>query len=390
MRCVARGQQVTYEVADSGRSHEETRQRLAETRSLQRVTAALLKQLTLEEVLELVRHEARLVTGAAGGSIFLLEDEAWLREASDDAELDPLAHRIPVVGTLTGEAMLSGRPLLVNDYASRGVEARTPSLKTESLLAVPLQVEGTAIGALNVANKPGGFTQDDARVLGLLADVGAVAIESARLRDKADRLAVRQERERLARELHDSVTQAMYSVTLYAEATRMALEAGKQDVAAENLHELQAMAREALVDIRLLIFELHPPVLEGQGLAAGLRIRLAAVENRAGLQTEMHVDGTRLLPLSIEEELYRIALEALNNVVKHARAQRVTVHVWFDEQRVGVEISDDGIGCDPTSARESGGLGLTSMEERAQRINGKLEINSVPGKGTTLRVEVPA
>lgn len=380
---------MTYEAANNGRSHEETRQRLAESRSLQRVTAALLQKLTLTEVLEVVRHEARHVTGAAGGTIFLLEDEAWLREASDDTELDPLAQRLPVAGTLTGEAMLSGRPMLVNDYASRGVEARTPSLKTESLLAVPLQVEGTAIGALNVANKPGGFSEDDARVLGLLADVGAVAIESARLREKADRLAIKQEREWLARELHDSVTQAMYSVTLYAEAARLALEAGKQDVAADNLRELQAMAREALIDIRLLIFELHPPVLEGQGLAASLRIRLAAVENRAGLQTEMHVDGARILPLSIEEELYRIALEALNNVVKHARAQHVTVHVRFDEQRVGVEISDDGIGYDPATARESGGLGLRGMEERAQRINGQLEIVSVPGNGTTLKVEVP-
>ncbi len=372
----------------NGRSHEETRWRLAESRSLQRVTAALLKKLTLDEVLEVVRQEARQVTGAAGGAIFLLEDESWLREASDDVELDPLAKRIPVAGTLTGEAMLSGKPVLVNDYASRGVEARTPSLKTDSLLAVPLQVEGAAIGALNVANKPGGFTEDDARVLGFLADVGAVAIESARLREKADRLAIKQEREWLARELHDSVTQAMYSVTLYAEAARMALEAGKKDVATENLRELQAMAREALFDIRLLIFELHPPVLEGQGLAASLRIRLAAVENRAGLQTEMHVDGARLLPLAIEEELYRIALEALNNVVKHAQAQSVKLHVWFDEQRVGVEISDDGIGYDPITARESGGLGLRSMEERALRINARLEINSMPGKGTTLKVEV--
>jgi signal transduction histidine kinase len=340
-----------------------------------------------------VRHEARQVTGATGGTIFLLEDESWLREASDDAELDPLVQRIPVAGTFTGEAMLSGKPVLVNDYANRGAtsgtEARTPSLTTESLLAAPLQVEGMAIGAVNVANKPGGFTADDARVLGLLADVGAVAIESARLREKADRLAIRQEREWLARELHDSVTQAMYSVTLYAEATRLALDAGKQDVAIENLRELQAMAREALVDIRLLIFELHPPVLEGQGLAASLRIRLAAVENRAGLQTEIRVDGARVLPLSIEEELYRIALEALNNAIKHARAQHVQVHVWFGAQRVGIEISDDGIGYDSATAAASGGVGLRGMAERAQRINGTLEVTSVPGKGTRLKVEVP-
>ncbi|MHB1317194.1 MAG: GAF domain-containing sensor histidine kinase [Anaerolineae bacterium] len=373
---------------ENARSHEEIRQRLAETRSLQRITAALLQKLTLDEVLALVRHESRSVTNAEGGTVFLLEDEAWLREASDDIELDPLAQRIPVAGTHTGEAMRTGKPILINDYASGPVESRTPSLKTESLLAVPLQVEGTSIGALNVANKPGGFTEDDARVLSLLADVAAVAIESARLREKADRAAIKQEREWLARELHDSVTQAMYSVSLYAEAARLALESGREDVALENLRELQAMAREALVDIRLLIFELHPPVLEGRGLAASLRIRLAAVENRAGLQTELRVDGERTLPLGIEEELYRIALEALNNAIKHARAQCVVVHLWFDQQLVGLSVSDDGVGYDQATARDNGGMGLRSMEERTERINGKLTVDSVPGRGTTISVEV--
>jgi signal transduction histidine kinase len=380
---------MASDLMNNGRSHEETRQRLAESRSLQRVTAALLQRLKLEEVVDIVRQEARQLTGATGGSVFLLEEESWLREARNDVQLDPLSERIPVVGTHTGQAVLSGKPVLLNAVESGEVEVRTPSIAIESLLAVPLQIEGTPIGALNVANKPGGFTEDDVRILGLLADVGAIAIEGARLREKADRLAIKQEREWLARELHDSVTQAMYSVTLYAEATRMALEAGKQDVAADNLCELQAMAREALFSIRLLIFELHPPILEGQGLAAALQIRLAAVENRAGLQTEMLVDGARRLPLAIEEEVYRIALEALNNVVKHAQAQCVTVRVWFDEHHVGVEISDDGIGYDTARAQEGGGMGLRSMDERIQRVKGKLKITSAPGQGTTLVLEVP-
>jgi signal transduction histidine kinase len=381
---------MTNGAVNSARLHEETSQRLAESQGLQRVTAALLQRLSLEEVFEVVRREARQLTGAAGDGIYLLEEEAWLREASDDAHTDPRAKRIPVAGTYTGEAVRSGKPMLVNDYVGDAVEARAPTLTPVSLLAMPLQVEGTVIGALNVANKPGGFTEDDVRILGHLADVAAIAIENARLRQSAERLAVVQERQWLARELHDSVTQALYSVTLYAEAARMALSVGKQDVATENLRELQLMAREALFDIRLLIFELHPPILEGQGLAAALQIRLAAVETRAGLQTEIHVDGGRRLPLPIEEDLYRIALEALNNVIKHSRAQHVKVLLQFDDHRVRLEISDDGIGYDPAKARESGGMGLGGMEERAQRINGRLEILSAPGKGTTLKVEAPS
>jgi signal transduction histidine kinase len=254
---------------------------------------------------------------------------------------------------------------------------------------VPLQLEGAAIGALNVANKPGGFTDGDVRILSRLADVAAIAIENARLRQEAERKAIVEGREWLARELHDSVTQALYSVTLYAEATRLALLADKQDVAAENLQELQAMAREALFDIRLLIFELHPPILEGQGLAAALRIRLSAVENRAGLQAGIQVDGDRRLPISVEEDLYRIALEALNNIVKHAKAKHVTVHLQFSEERVLLEIADDGMGYDVTAARESGGMGIRGMEDRAQRIHGKLEISSEPGKGSRLKLEAP-
>ena len=114
------------------------------------------------------------------------------------------------------------------------------------------------------------------------------------------------------------------------------------------------------------------------------------METRAGLQTEIRVDGGRRLPLSVEEDLYRIALEGLNNVVKHAKAQHVTVHLQFDDQHVCLEISDDGMGYDPAQARESGGMGLRGMEERAQRINGRLEILSAPGKGTALKVEVPS
>jgi PAS domain S-box-containing protein len=196
------------------------------------------------------------------------------------------------------------------------------------------------------------------------------------------------ERSRLASELHDSVTQALYSVTLYVEATKLALSAGKEDVAAENLEELHRMAREAIVDMRMLIFELHPPVLEEEGLVAALEARLAAVEARAGLQAKVEMEGERRLPLSIEKELFWIAVEAFNNVVKHARARQVTVRLQLGDGNVCLEIEDDGVGFEPTRARQSGGVGLRGMEDRVQRIQGKLEIVSAPGNGTTVKVQL--
>jgi len=208
------------------------------------------------------------------------------------------------------------------------------------------------------------------------------------LEEQAKEKAVAAERSRLARELHDSVTQGLYSVTLYAEAARLALSAEKRDVAAENLRELHNMAREAMIDMRMLIFELHPPVLEEEGLVAALQARLAAVESRARLKTEIRVEGERRLPISTEEELFRIALEALNNVIKHANAQQVTVNLQFEDEDVYLEIADDGVGFDPVATRSSGGRGLIGIRERVQRIQGSVDIESAPGDGTTLRVRV--
>jgi len=164
------------------------------------------------------------------------------------------------------------------------------------------------------------------------------------------------------------------------------MSAGKQDEALVNLEELRNMTRDAMIDMRMLVFELHPPRLEQEGLAAALQARLASVETRAGLQTEMRVKGERRLSLAVEEELYWIAQEALNNVVKHAQARNVTVHLQFGEKNVILEVRDDGVGFEPAKSGQSGGIGLRSMEERAQRIRGRLEIESAPGQGTTVRV----
>jgi len=277
--------------------------------------------------------------------------------------------------------------LLVNTLPDQ-IQAYHRNRDLESILVVPLRVKDTIIGVLDVVNKSEGFSKDDVRILNLFATQAAIAIENARLREQAEQLAVLEERQRLARELHDSVTQALYSVNLYANATELALSSGKMDIAIENLHELNNMAREAMLDMRTLIFELHPPVLEKVGLVAALRTRLEAVEARSGIQTGIHVEGERRLPLSLETELYRLAQEALTNAVKHSKANEVTLRMRFDEQRLYFEMRDDGIGFDLMAASQSGGLGLQSMQERANQIDGELTIESTPGEGTAVRVVV--
>jgi signal transduction histidine kinase len=192
----------------------------------------------------------------------------------------------------------------------------------------------------------------------------------------------------LARDLHDSVTQALYGVTLCAEAAARHLDAGDATTAAGQLREIQATTHEALREMRLLIFELRPPILKREGLAVALQTRLDAVEGRFGLAVHFVDRGNGRLSPEIEEGLYRVAQEALNNVLKHACASSVTVSLQQQQERVSLEIWDDGIGFEPQVARERGGFGLRGMEERTAKLGGTINIQSRPGEGTKVRVEV--
>lgn len=369
--------------------YDALQRRLAESESFNRVLVSLLQKTVLEQVLNIVCTEAQGLVGATGSAVLLLTDQAWLevkhRLGKPLAAVEP----VPVDGSLAGQVVRQGAPVLLNDPASfeRVQVYQWPSDLT-ALLAVPLHVNGGVIGVLDVVNKAGGFTEDDVPVMSVFANQAAMAIEHARLQEQAEQLAVLAERQRLARELHDSVTQSLYSVTLYANAAALALAAGKQEVTAGYLRDLQETAQEGMRDMRLLIFQLHPPVLETEGLVAALQLRLAAVEGRAGLQTEFRVEGERRLPLAIEGDLYWIAQEALNNVRKHAAARHVAVHLYFTAATLSLEVVDDGVGFDPQAVPVEGRGGLRTIAERAAHVGGKLTYESTPGEGTRVKVEV--
>jgi signal transduction histidine kinase len=152
---------------------------------------------------------------------------------------------------------------------------------------------------------------------------------------------------------------------------------------------LRDTAQDALREMRLLIFELRPPVLAEEGLIAALQARLAAVEGRVGsLATKLAVEGDIALPAAVEQALYGIAQESLNNVFKHAKAQTLTLALQQTDSAVALEIVDDGVGFDPVTLAPKGGLGLRGMGERAAQIGGRLHVRSAPGQGTTIRVEI--
>ncbi len=196
------------------------------------------------------------------------------------------------------------------------------------------------------------------------------------------------ERNRLARELHDSVTQSLYSLTLFSHAARRMAEDIGDDRLVRQIGQIGATAIKTLKEMRLLVYEMRPHLLKKEGLIRALRQRLEAVEGRSGVEARLVVDELVMLPRSVEQELYRITNEALNNALKHAAATSVAVYIRQIDGRVELEVVDDGIGFEPEAMRDRGGMGLVSIRERAEQLGGEATIRSAPGEGTSVKVAI--
>jgi signal transduction histidine kinase len=287
----------------------------------------------------------------------------------------------------------TGEPVMVGDVTMDPGYLRDANLPaTRSELVVPLRLADQVVGTLDVHHeRTNAFTAEDALVIQSLGDQIAIAIENARLYDQSRELAILEERTRLARELHDSVTQSLYSVVLLSEGWRRQLitagEGAPQPEA--QLRRIKEIAQQALKEMRLLIHELRPAGLDQDSLVDALRKRFDAVENRVGIEGRVVMGDFIDLTPSVAEGLYRIAQEALNNALKHAFATRETVRLFAQDGLVALEIEDDGRGFDVAAAEGKGGMGIASMRERTRQLGGELCISSGPGGGTKVSVRVP-
>ncbi|MCJ7658053.1 MAG: histidine kinase [Anaerolineales bacterium] len=213
-------------------------------------------------------------------------------------------------------------------------------------------------------------------------------IEEA-LRQSEMEKAVTAERNRLARDLHDSVTQSIYSLTLLAEAGQRMIKSGDLQPAKENQSRLGEIAQQALQEMRLLVYELRPQVLRSEGLIGALEQRLEAVERRAGINARMFVDVEINLSAELEEEIFHISIEALNNALKHTKASEVVLSLRADKDKLTLEVKDNGQGFDQKLAHVKGGIGLASMGERVDKIGGELTIQSEHDAGTIVKIIAP-
>jgi signal transduction histidine kinase len=261
-----------------------------------------------------------------------------------------------------------------------------------SFLGVPIVSRRGIIAAFYLTEKEDAdeFGEDDERLLVMLAAHAAIAIENARLFERSRELSIVEERNRLARDLHDSVAQKLFGVILTAEAAATLLDRGDGE-ARTQLGRLQELSRDAMEELRSVIFELRPAALESEGLATTLRKHVDVLRRVYRREIGLEIRGAPRLEPRSDAEVFRIAQEALQNALRHGQAERLDVRLEAHDGLLALTVADDGIGFDPAApAVRSRRLGLTSMEERARAVGGALAIESAPGAGTTVRLEVPA
>jgi len=359
---------------------------------------AVAAEQSVEDVLQRLVHSARELASARYAALGLPDGEGGFRRfltsgMSDElvASLGPLPRQHGVLGAML-ETRAAHRTADIHDHPRfRGWwPSGHPDMR--SFMGVPIVAPQGVIGAFYLTEKigPPDFTDEDEELIELLAAHAAIAIANARLYEETRELSVHAERNRLALELHDAVSQKLFGLVLNAEAAGTLLESDP-DAARAQVGKLQALAKEALDELRSLMFELRPPDLERDGLGGTLRKHVDVLRHLQDAEIELEVRAALPADPARDREVLRIAQEALQNALRHAEAKRIAVRLRGDDAGLVLEIEDDGTGFDPDApGLRSRRLGLTSMEERAERLGGWLEIRSAPGAGTTVRLEVGA
>jgi PAS domain S-box-containing protein len=392
---------VTDRVLAQQQLEQNVADRTRELSALYDVAAVASTSLGLSTVLERSLERVLEVMGCTVGGFYLLDESgemlqvaAW--QGAPPAVVDEF-RTLPRDQGFLGWIVSHGEPLVVRNvlehpqslpFTVPGGHSLAGAL---AFAGAPVHAKGEILGALGVVSRPGRqFTAEEVALLASIADQVGVAAENARLYQQAEQLAVLQERERLARDLHDSVTQSLYSANLMVETARRAAQAGDMQDVERYLLRLGEVHGGALKEMRLLLHQLRPLDLEGEGLLGALQKRLDSVEARTGVETRLLIEGELALAPAAEEALYRIAVEALNNTLKHAGAAAVTVHLRQDGSQVELAVVDNGHGFCPAEVEDRGGMGLLTMRQRAERLGGSLDIDSVPGEGTIVRVTLNA
>lgn len=384
---------------------ETLEQRVAErTRSLEmmynvrRVSAQLLE---INEMLEMSLHEVLTGVGSPAGMIYLMKNSGDYPEMELSVTKGLSQEIIEAFDHLEFENLVYWKDWMRRD--PRIIEIKDlhtrphlPDIVRQAylryFLALPMKA-ASGVGAVLVilGEEANAFSEDDKNLLQTIGDQIMNAIEVNRLRQQAEEGAVVQERQRLARELHDSVTQSLYSLNLMVNAARRFANADNMDRARYFLDQLPDISQQALKEMRLLIYDLRPSALESEGLYTALSQRIEVVEKRAGVDAKLECDSNLKVQPQVESALYRITIEALNNVLKHASATRADIRIKEEHGSIVLEIEDNGKGIDLSKGTHAQGIGMRSMRERTELLGGSFYVLSKVGQdsGTIIQAVIP-
>ncbi|MEV5018595.1 GAF domain-containing sensor histidine kinase [Streptomyces sp. NPDC053780] len=377
------------------------------------VSSALLamsRHLEVRDVLKTIVASARELLDAQYAALGVPDDHGGFAQFVVDGVSDeqwkaigPLPRQHGILAAMLHEATPERLADVREDPRFGGWPSAHPDLV--DFLGLPIRDGDEIIGALFLANKlcpdaegnptvprpegTCGFTPDDEELLGILAQHAAIALTNARLYERSRELTIAEERSRLAHELHDAVSQKLFSLRLTAQAATALVDRDPARAKGE-LQQVAALAAEAADELRAAVVELRPAALEEDGLVATLRTQIQVLDRAHTARVTFAGHGVKALPAAQEEAMLRVAQEALHNALRHSGAARVDVTLHRRGTGAVLRVTDDGSGFDPRTVRRAGRhLGLVSMRDRANGTGGRLTVQSAPGQGTTIEMEVP-
>ncbi|MCX5335202.1 MULTISPECIES: GAF domain-containing sensor histidine kinase [unclassified Streptomyces] len=368
------------------------------------VSSALLamsRHLEVRDVLKTIVASARELLDAQYAALGVPDDHGGFAQFVVDGVSDqqwkaigPLPRQHGILAAMLQEAKVERLADVRKDPRFEGWPSAHPDMS--DFLGLPIRDGDEVIGALFLANKncpkpdgSCGFTAEDEELLSILAQHAAIALTNARLYERSRELTIAEERSRLAHELHDAVAQKLFSLRLTAQAAAALVDRDPSRAKGE-LQQVAALAAEAADELRAAVVELRPAALDEDGLIATLRTQVHVLDRAHTAHVTFESCGVRALPASQEEAVLRVAQEALHNALRHSGAEQVDVTLARRDGGVVLRVTDDGSGFDPQQTRRAGRhLGLVSMRDRAGGVGGALTVESAPGKGTTIEMEVP-
>ncbi|ATW47837.1 GAF domain-containing sensor histidine kinase [Streptomyces xantholiticus] len=362
---------------------------------------AMSRHLEVRDVLKTIVASARELLDAEYAALGVPDDHGgfaqFVVDGVSDAQwkaIGPLPRQHGILASMLRDAKPERLADVRKDPRFEGWPSAHPDMA--DFLGLPVKDGDEIMGALFLANKRCpkpeggcGFTEEDEELLGILAQHAAIALTNARLYERSRELTIAEERSRLAHELHDAVSQKLFSLRLTAQAAA-ALVDRDPDRAKGELQQVAQLAAEAADELRAAVVELRPAALDEDGLVNTLRTQIQVLDRAHSARVTFDTCGIRALPATQEEALLRVAQEALHNALRHSGAEEVDVLLVRRGQGAVLSVTDNGKGFEPRAVRRAGRhLGLVSMRDRASGVGGRLTVESEPGKGTTVEMEVP-